>query len=121
ARRKDINQGLLVDFQNDFVVSAQNGLPVYRVAGGAGYVWVTTNDDGEGTLRFFTVEASALVPTSAFKDPQAEREKAPERIAKFEAELRAAQAKLSTLTFKATGHSRVHGDGAGGPTSRLIL
>src|ERR1700736_4759438 len=39
ASGKDVTQGLMVDYLGDFTRSAKLGLPVYRIAGGAGYLW----------------------------------------------------------------------------------
>src|SRR5262249_55365045 len=45
--------------------SAQDGLPVFRIAGGAGFVWVAGFDHkGRGVLRFAAVDASTLQPGS---------------------------------------------------------
>jgi hypothetical protein len=34
------SEDALVDFIGDFARSATNGLPIYRISGGAGFVWV---------------------------------------------------------------------------------
>jgi hypothetical protein len=48
-----------VDFIADFRRSAREGLPLYRLAGGAGYVWAGSFGPGnQGTLRFFTANPS---------------------------------------------------------------
>jgi hypothetical protein len=53
----------LVDFIGDFARSATNGLPIYRIRGGAGFLWVASFDQrGRGTLRLTAVDASALPP-----------------------------------------------------------
>ena len=58
-------KGLLIDFIGDLTRSAQEGLPVYRIAGGAGFVWVAGFDHkGRGVLRFAAVDASTLQPGS---------------------------------------------------------
>jgi len=50
---------LLVDFIGSFVRSAKEGLPIYRIQGGTGFVWVSSFDQrGRGTLRFAAVDAS---------------------------------------------------------------
>ena len=54
-------QGYLVDFIGDFARSATSGLPIYRISGGAGFLWVASFDQrGRGTLRLTAVDASAL-------------------------------------------------------------
>ena len=54
----------LVDFIGDFARSAKEGLPIYRVTGGAGFVWVASFDQkGRGTLRLTAVDPSP--PTSS--------------------------------------------------------
>jgi len=53
--------GLLVDFAGNFKQSAREGLPIYRVAGGPGFVWVASyNQSGKGKQRFFAVDASTI-------------------------------------------------------------
>jgi hypothetical protein len=54
-------KGYFIDFIGDFARSAKEGLPVYRLSGGAGFVWVASYDEkGRGTLRFSAVDASAI-------------------------------------------------------------
>jgi hypothetical protein len=55
-------KGLLIDFVGNLTRSAQEGLPIYRIGGGAGFVWASSIDQrsGRGTLRFAAVDASAL-------------------------------------------------------------
>jgi len=67
ALGKSPNKGLIIDFLGNFRRSAQLGLPVYRMTGGAGFVWATSfNKKGAGTLRFAAVNPSALsAPVSA--------------------------------------------------------
>ena len=61
AQGRDIRAGLMVDFLGNFRRSAQLGLPIYRLAGGPGFVWAANWDQGgRGTLRFFAVDASTL-------------------------------------------------------------
>jgi hypothetical protein len=68
--RRAITKGYLVDFIGDFARSATNGLPIYRISGGAGFVWVASFDQrGRGTLRLTAVDASILPPTTAPRTP----------------------------------------------------
>jgi hypothetical protein len=68
--RRATTKGYLVDFIGDFARSATNGLPIYRISGGAGFVWVASFDQrGRGTLRLTAVDASALPPTTAPRTP----------------------------------------------------
>ena len=61
AAGRDIRVGLILDHIGNFQRSAQQGLPIYRLTGGAGYVWVASwNQDGVGTLRFLAIDASAI-------------------------------------------------------------
>jgi hypothetical protein len=63
AEGKSLKNGLLIDFVGDFAGSVREGLPVYRIAGGAGFVWVASYDQrGRGTLRFAAVDASRILP-----------------------------------------------------------
>ena len=66
-------KGLLVDFLGDFVRSAKEGLPIYRIGGGPGFVWMASFDQkGRGTHRLLAIDASelpsmALAPQPTFK------------------------------------------------------
>jgi uncharacterized protein YecT (DUF1311 family) len=54
-------KGLLVSFLGDLQRSAKAGVPVYELAGGAGFLWAATfNQDGRGVLRFLTIDASRI-------------------------------------------------------------
>jgi tetratricopeptide (TPR) repeat protein len=62
ASGKNVTQGILVDYLGAFSRSAKLGLPVYRVAGGPGYVWIASSDKtGRGALRFFAANAAEFV------------------------------------------------------------
>jgi hypothetical protein len=61
AEGRSPKKGLLIDFIGNFTRSAREGLPVYRVSGGAGFLWAASFDqEGRGTLRFAAVDASGL-------------------------------------------------------------
>lgn len=83
AAGRSPRKGILYDFIGDFTRSVRNGLPVYRVAGGAGYVWAASFDQrGRGTLRFSAIRADALLPqpsppVSGPAAPAAEAPRAP--------------------------------------------
>jgi hypothetical protein len=63
---KSIQKGIAIDFIGNFTQSARQGLPIYRLAGGAGFVWAASyNESGRGTLRFSAVDASAYSPQSS--------------------------------------------------------
>jgi len=63
AAGRDIHIGFMVDHIGNFQRSAQQGLPIYHLVGGAGYVWAASwNQAGVGTLRFLTIDPSAIVP-----------------------------------------------------------
>jgi hypothetical protein len=63
ADGKPLGEGIALDFIGDFARSARQGLPVYRLAGGAGFVWAASYDEkGRGTLRLSAVDASAYSP-----------------------------------------------------------
>jgi hypothetical protein len=62
---KPLKKGIAIDFIGNFTRSARQGLPIYRLAGGAGFVWVASYDEsGRGTLRFSAVDASTYSPQS---------------------------------------------------------
>jgi hypothetical protein len=61
AQGEGSGRGILVDFLTDFQRSAQVGLPVYSLAGGAGSVWLANYDElGRGALRFFAADPSLM-------------------------------------------------------------
>jgi hypothetical protein len=63
AEGKPLGEGIALDFIGDFARSARQGLPIYRIAGGAGFVWAASFDErGRGTLRLSAVDASAYSP-----------------------------------------------------------
>jgi hypothetical protein len=54
-------QDLLIDHLGDVRRSIRQGLPVYRLAGGPGYVWsAASNRSGKGHLRFLAIDLGAL-------------------------------------------------------------
>src|SRR5262249_21513511 len=58
-------KGLLIDFFCNFARAAKDGLPIYRIAGGPGLLWVASFDQkNRGSLRFAAVDASELSPLS---------------------------------------------------------
>ena len=68
--RDPTTKGYLVDFIGDFARSAKNGLPIYRISGGAGFIWAASFDQrGLGTLRLTAVDASVLPPTMTPRAP----------------------------------------------------
>jgi hypothetical protein len=70
AEDKRLEKGIAIDFIGNFTQSARRGLPIYRLAGGAGFVWVASyNQSGRGTLRFSAVDASAYSPQESPPPP----------------------------------------------------
>jgi S1-C subfamily serine protease len=66
AEGQSPKKGILIDFIGNFARSVREGMPVYRVSGGAGFVWVASYDqNGRGTLRFSAVDASGFMPRVA--------------------------------------------------------
>src|SRR5262249_21969734 len=61
-------KGFLIDYLRDFTRSAKQGLPIYRIDGGPGFIWAASFDQkGRGTLRLAAVELSGFSPSS---DPE---------------------------------------------------
>jgi hypothetical protein len=61
--RRPNTRGYFIDFIGNFARSAKEGLPVYRLSGGAGFVWVASyGRKGRGTLRLLAVDVSAISP-----------------------------------------------------------
>jgi len=63
-------KGLLIDYLGDLRRSAQLGLPIYSIHGGAGYVWSASAErSGRGHIRALTVDASAFTPATEKPQP----------------------------------------------------
>jgi hypothetical protein len=55
--------GILVSFLGDLERSAKAGVPVYRLGGSAGFLWVATFDqNGKGVLRYLAIDDSKIEP-----------------------------------------------------------
>src|SRR6516164_10255367 len=64
-------KGLLIDFISNFARSAKDGLPIYRIGGGPGLLWVASFDQkNRGTVRFAAVDASGLSPLIPSQAPE---------------------------------------------------
>lgn len=58
---KSPKKRLLIDLIGNLARSAKEGLPIYRIGGGPGLIWIAGFDQGgRGTLRFAAVDASEL-------------------------------------------------------------
>jgi hypothetical protein len=69
AAGKNPKIGVLIDFIGNFERSIKNNLPVYRVSGGAGFIWAASWDsNSRGTFRMLAVNPSEL-PTPANMNP----------------------------------------------------
>jgi hypothetical protein len=56
--------GILVSFLGDEERSAKAGVPVYRLAGGAGFLWLATFDQtGRGVLQYLAIDDSKIEPS----------------------------------------------------------
>ena len=61
ADGKGPRKGLLIDFLGNFARSAKEGLPIYHIDGGPGFIWAASFDQKErGTLRLAAVELSGF-------------------------------------------------------------
>jgi hypothetical protein len=62
--------GFLVSYLGDLQASAKAGAPVFRLAGGAGFVWAAGfKSSGRGVLRFLAVDMSKIVAATQFATP----------------------------------------------------
>jgi hypothetical protein len=69
AAGKNPKIGALIDFLGNYELSTKNDLPVYRVSGGAGFIWAASWDsNGRGNLRMLAINPSEL-PTPANVNP----------------------------------------------------
>jgi Double zinc ribbon len=77
-------KGMLIDYLGNLQRSAQLGLPVYSLSGGAGYIWSASVDrNNRGHIRFLTVDPSAVSPAAPVSSATA-AQPAPAEIAKTE-------------------------------------
>jgi hypothetical protein len=61
ANGKSPRKGFLIDYLRNFTRSAQEGLPIYRIDGGPGFIWAASFDQkGRGTLRLAAVQVSGF-------------------------------------------------------------
>jgi hypothetical protein len=68
--RRPTTKGYVVDFIGDFARSAKEGLPIYRISGGPGFVWVASiGQKGRGALRLTAVDTSVLAPATTPRAP----------------------------------------------------
>jgi hypothetical protein len=69
-RGETITAGLVIDFLANSRKSAREGLPVFRIGGGAGYIWAAEFDDtGKGRLRITAVNSSLLPASPGEQSP----------------------------------------------------
>jgi hypothetical protein len=63
AEGRSPKKGYLIDFVGNFSRSAKEGLPIYRITGGSGLLWVASYDQiGRGTLRYAAIDPSGIHP-----------------------------------------------------------
>jgi RNA polymerase subunit RPABC4/transcription elongation factor Spt4 len=77
-------KGLLIDYLGNLRRSAQQGLPIYSLNGGAGYIWsASVGRNNVGHIRVLAVDPSALSP-AATASPAPAAEPAPGEVSKIE-------------------------------------
>jgi hypothetical protein len=70
ADGKSPKKGLLIDFAGNFVRSAKEGLPIYRIDGGPGFIWgASFGRKGRATLRLAAVNLSGFLSPSPEEQP----------------------------------------------------
>ena len=80
-RGESISAGLVIDFLADSPKSAREGLPVFHMGGGAGYIWAAKFDDaGKGRLRITAVNPGLLPAGPAEQPPPISYAPAPSPI-----------------------------------------
>jgi hypothetical protein len=63
---KTPSDGLFADYMGNFVTSANEGLPIFRITGGPGFAYIGHyKANGRGTLRFFAADASRYMNGSS--------------------------------------------------------
>jgi hypothetical protein len=103
ADGKSPKKGLLIDFIGNFVRSAKEGLPIYRIDGGSGFIWAASFDrKGRGTLRMAAVDASRFVSPPPEEKPTPQQTADRAETNKTEAEFGPAIEKLKGEIASAT-------------------
>lgn len=102
AAGRNIRAGLMIDHIGNFQQSAKIGMPIYRLGGGAGYVWAGSWDErGRGSLRFLTIDSSAFAPQAAEVPRAAADDAAKQKDAEADAQRRIAEAKQAAQRAEA--------------------
>jgi S1-C subfamily serine protease len=70
AADKNVKRGVLIDTIGNYTKSAQDNLPLYRLTGGAGFVWIASNKNGRGILRILAINPSAYEVQTPPPPPQ---------------------------------------------------
>jgi hypothetical protein len=66
-----VTEGILVDLLGDYERSAKQALPIYRLSGGAGYVWAASRSgEGRGHVRFFAINGARFSDAMASVPPE---------------------------------------------------
>jgi hypothetical protein len=66
AAGRSPKRGFLIDYLRNFTRSAKEGLPIYRIDGGPGFIWAASFDEkGRGTLRLAAVNVSGFSPPAS--------------------------------------------------------
>jgi hypothetical protein len=66
AAGRSPKRGFLIDYLRNFARSAKEGLPIYRIDGGPGFIWAASFDEkGRGTLRLAAVNVSGFSPPAS--------------------------------------------------------
>jgi hypothetical protein len=83
ALARDPRQVLLIDYLGDVRRSVELAQPVFRLGGGAGFLWTATHDEqGRGTLRFLALDASVLTASALPQEAPKPQITAPARAGK---------------------------------------
>jgi hypothetical protein len=65
-----VTEGIMIDFLGDPERSVKHHLPIYRLSGGAGYVWAASrNDEGRGHVRFFAINVEEFSAGAMASEP----------------------------------------------------
>ena len=103
ADGKSPKKGLLIDFIGNFVRSAKEGLPIYRIDGGPGFIWAASFDrKGRGTVRLAAVDASGFLSPPREEQPTPQSTADTTETSETSAELGQTIEKLQTEIASAT-------------------
>jgi S1-C subfamily serine protease len=78
AADKNVKRGILIDAIGNYNRSAREDLPLFRLTGGPGFVWIGSNKNGRGILRILAINPSKIYPTVSQPPPPPPQSRTPD-------------------------------------------